>query len=153
MKTVKVDGVEISVAVLESSGYVKKVPEEYHFIGGNGHNDIECNDGDMFDQYCIDSGNCHATANIAKKYGERICATQRVLDKLRSLEPDGWEYNSAMLFHNYTICYDNEDSKFIINSWLGIRSLPLEYYSTESAWKVVLEELLDDVCLIFGIKR
>jgi len=127
------------------------IPKQIIIIASGAVNSVKF-DNDDFDQNTVEMGSAYHTQAEALKARDKQLATVRVLNKLRELEGD-WvvEWDNPNQF-KYRFFYQPFDQKVGIDHSRTTISIDPQFYSSESAWQWVLENMYADLKLMWGIE-
>lgn len=100
----------------------------------------------------IGMGNLYRTQAEAEHAVQVQCAKVRVLNALREHEGD-WEANwSDCNQHKYCPTYSHGTTKFSLVICWSMQNASPEFYSTQEALQWVLDNMEDDLKLVYGVK-
>lgn len=163
METVRVNNIDIPVEELEKLGWVKpntisnkrwkpSIFEQYWSVGLDGAVWGAAWGDDSVDNWLHILGNIYKTEEEAKSVLDRSLATQRVLDRLRELEPAGWVADFTNINQKkYLAWYDISGDNLGIDYSEATQKNIVEFYSTKEAWQKIIRESPRDIKLMLGV--
>lgn len=126
---------------------------DHWYLTPGGHVISSCDDRGIDDDEYYAIGNYYQTEGEAIAARDRRLAEQRIFDALREHEGDwvaDWEDGGQT---KHTVGYNDVTKKFLTDWFRGHHHYPdTRYYSTREAWQWVLDHMLDDVKLVWGVK-
>ena len=162
MKTITIDGVQIPTDKLIEAGWkapeVKKsvvwkpeIGERFYYINLFGIVTF----GRWVDEYInmFDMGNCYRTREEAQRALDVIKATVRVNRRIEELN-DGWVPDWKNAYQNkFILVYMHLVKKFSPCLCTSQHKPYLSFLKSESIGEKIINEMHDDLCTIWGIKK
>jgi DNA gyrase/topoisomerase IV subunit A len=129
----------------EKKYFIPELGETYWFIRSDGTTIMSfINRGALDDKNYIDSGNCYASEEDAKKAVAKQKAYVRIVRALRDHEEEGLDYQCFIYFNHRTSRFSRYNVSGLIN--YGNKDL----VSTKDACKWVIDNMEDDLKIYFG---
>jgi len=160
-KMISIDGIQIPESKILELGYTKPkvsrvfIPEKkekYYFSYSDGEIGSDSYTKTSIDTKRLALGNVFETEEEITQLVDKRQATTRVLNKLRELEGD-WEADwNDQHQEKCLIAYTPRTKNMFIAADYLHTSSPIEYHSTKEAWEYVMDNMREDLKLMFGIE-
>jgi len=150
---VKLTEMEATLNAPENKGVWKPVTDDpVHCIGIFGDVYEVPWIGHPTDLMLLAIGNVYRTQEVAELARDKRLAYVRVTNKLRELEGDWVADFENTREEKWCAEYDHEIKKFSIDYNYALQTAIADLYSTEDAWEWVIDNMVDDLKLIYGVK-
>lgn len=137
---------------VKSKVFVPEIGQTYWWLSSSGTLSRFVFDDDESDKLHLALGNVYETEAEAEKAIEKKLATVRVLNKLRELEGDLVADWNDVFSRKYHICYNHLELKLQIGDAQFCQTNEQNSYSTKEACQWVIDNMQDDLKLMFGVE-